>query len=800
MDKDAELLGYIKKFVDRYRVSLIPLRYVRDKGVLSGKVPAITQWTDYCHDLPTDDDIDSWQLLGSERSGVGLVCGEASNLGCIDLDTEDEDLGKRLMACIPNEAVRIIGNPKRPGKFLFRLKEFPGDEIKLRSTSFGPIDLMISGKQIAIPPTYHTKDKVMYRWDERFGIRDGEFPDVDMLPVLESYHVEALKRVLDGELLSDINATSPRGAINLDLSTVGTGDGRYNDMKRQIATLQKSRTPIAEAVRWLVEYDYTRNGSDNMVFLTKERSTPDPRLNCARWYINQLCNNSRGKSLKEIELPTDFADTSKSVDINVEEYPGWDRPIMPESLPEPPPFALEVIPDIWRNLVEDAASANNVPAEACFMILATQLGSILGNKRWIRPKKNNTGYCEAHNIYTVYVSPSGSRKSQMLRIMSEPIRRLQKRIDGEYEKELQKFQQQLELIEPQIQELEKRVKEESKQLLDDEGNKSYLESMQQKLENLREMAVPPSRHQLIINSATPEKLLSIMEDNPSGSMLVFNELSDLLNKFKKPGYESFKELIMNAWDGYQSYTHQTKNSGSIRIDNMCLGLYAAIQPSMFNKHIEEIYEGNNDDGFWQRLFIILNLNGNDPKAVDIDFNHDQYFDEYEIYHKAYEVGDGDSITFTEDARQLFMEFETRMSSMAQNEGNGAISSYWAKNIGKLASMSSIMQFLMNKGEMHQKVTAEAVQRAMYLVERQINHIRNIFPNDPVIGLTDVIEDMKSGLMGSQITMRNLKRDYKRYFGDHRKRNRLLSELQKRNIIKREKQGQSEIVHISPYVY
>lgn len=801
MDKVSAIKQYIADQVDRYNVSIIPLRFVNDKGIISGKVPAIANWSEYSHKTPDSDEVMGWYISPKhDISGVGLVCGEASNIGCIDIDSEDEELNKKLLACIPPEAVRIIGNPKRPGKFLFRLREFPNDPIRVRSTVLGnrDVDVLIDGKQIAMPPTFHTKDKIAYQWDSRFGIRQGEFPDVEMLPVLEPYIIEALNRVLEGESLTNIEATSPKGAINLDLSSIGEDDGRYNDMKKQIATLQRSKTPFSQAVKWLVEYDMTRNGDKNAVFLTKERTTASPHLNCARWYINQLCNNNRRKSLREIEIPTDFITVSEA--INVQEFPGWDRPIMPEVLPKAPPFELEVIPPVWRQLVDDASSSNNVPAEACFMILATQLGAILGNKRWIRPKKNNTGYCEAHNIYTVYVSPSGTRKSQMLRIMSEPVRRLQKRIDAKYDKDMLKFQQQLELVDPQIQELEKRIKEESKNLLDDEGNKEYLESMQQKLENLRELTVPPARHQLIINSATPEKLLSIMENNPSGSMLVFNELSDLLNKFKKNGYESYKEMIMNAWDGYQSYTHQTKHNGDVRIENMCLGLYAAIQPSMFNQHIQEIYDGRNDDGFWQRPFIILNQEGNDPTAVDINFNHDQYFDSYEIFHKAYDIGEGDSVTFTEDARKLFMEFETRMSAMAQNEGNGAVSSYWAKNIGKLASMASIMQFLMNNGEMHQKVSLEALQRAMYIVERQINHVRNIFPSDSVLGLSEIIELMRSGIIPSATTMRELERKHKKYFGKTKHRNELMRELVKRNIIKTVKVGTSIEVHVSPYVF
>jgi hypothetical protein len=540
---------------------------------------------------------------------------------------------------------------------------------------------------------------------------------------------------------------------------------------------------------------------DNAVFKTKERTTASMEINCARWYINQLAGVSKGKAYDDIEIPTTIRITDGRIRV-AQEFEDWGRPIMPHR-PDPlPPFDMGQIPKVWRKLIADIAESNSVPAEAVYVLKLAQLGSLIGNKLMISPKRYMVEWKEAHNIFAVYVSKSGTRKSQMMKISREPMIRLQKTIDESYNSDIRDHSRVVEMLEPQIKELEKRIKEISLDLLDDDNplDRENLESTQNQLEKLKNNCEPPMKRQLVVHSATPEKLLEILANNPTGSMVMYNELTELLQKFGKIGYENYRTMIMDAWDGYQSYSHQTKHNGDIHIDKMCLSLYGAIQPSMFYKYIKEIYNGVNDDGFFQRALYVINESDKASEAVDISFNHSQYFKEYEIYHKAYEMEpSADDVKFTKEALELLMKYETEMNDKAVNARSDALGSFISKNIGKLVTLASNIQYLLNNGEELKEVDTDAFHMAKYLMDRQMSHIDSMFPSDSVRGLSEFIDEIRSGIIPKETTMYNLSRIKKKYFGDIDNRNKLMAELTKRNIVKAEKSGQSVVIKTSPYL-
>lgn len=806
MDSKKEIKSFIKHIVDKYQYSFIPLRLVKDGDVKSGKVPAILNWSKYCDELPDDEEIDSWNIIG-EPSGVGICCGEASNLGCIDLDTDDAELTRRLVAVIPNNAARIIGNPKRGGKFLFKLKDFPNDEVipitktQIKDTNNRPvIDVFVRTGQIVVPPSIHTLykngEKLTYSWKNSY--KNGEFPIIDDLPTLTEDTIQALRYTINGMTPSEIVHNVRPGTVDINPEE---SEGRYNWAKKRMAIMQRDRLDITDAIRTLVTEDIERNGADNMVFRTKVKYTASPEINALYWYSNQLMQNNRCKPAAACETPISLT-TKAKVEVD-SKYDGWNRPDIPDdSRTKLAPFDISVVPEKWRQLVKDAGDSNSLPYEACFFVLLTQLSSVIGNKRVIQWKKQNKEWREAHNIWSVYVARSGTRKTQLLRTLSEPMRRLQKRINDDYEKEFKEVEKRREVIEPQIVELKKRLKEEAIMALDDgEDGKKYILEIQTQIEALEKSIEINPRRQLVVKSATTEKLLILMQQNQTGIMFVYNELSELLAQFRKKGYETQRQIIMDSWDGLGSASYQTKNSGDVFIDTACASLYGAIQPSIFSRFMNEIYKGQNDDGFWQRPFIIHNDSSEAVGAIDVNFDHNRYHDAYEIFYKAYDVEKSDEpISSSYLAYEEYMEFESRVNNMGFNANNDAVGSFWGKFTGKIVKVASLLEFIKNNGVFPREVSLESFREAMYIMERQIQHIKNVFPEDGVYGLSDVIYMMRSGIIENKTTAYKLSRTHSKYFGDKKMSNELMRELVNRNIIKTKKEKGATVIEISPYIF
>lgn len=801
---DKGIKEYIKKSVDRYKYSFIPLRLAPDKGELRGKSPAIRGWQKYCDELPTDEEIDNWNIFG-DISGVGICCGPASNLGCIDIDAEDEELNRRLVAIMPRNAARIMGNPNRGGKFLFKLRDCPSDPIlKIQNVSKigGCVEVFIGNKQIVVPPSKHTQAKDgsvhSYSWYDGI-IKNGFYPIIDELPLLDSDILDAITFTFEGQAPSEVAMNFPPGAIDL---TPDATEGRWEYMRRRMSELQRNKCSIDEAVKILVAEDVAKNGPDNLVFLTKTKNTASMEINCLKWYVDQLVKNNRNKTIYDCEVPLSFTNETKRI---VSSNSDWCPPDIPNSdniIIEP--FDLSIVPDVWRDLVGKTAESMSVPAEACFFILLTELSSLIGNKKVITGKIENKSWEEAHNIWSIFISKSGTRKTPLLRQLKEPMRRIQKNIKEDHDKKSIEVAKLKEVIDPQIKELESRLKQESIIALDESShNEHVIEALQIQLDALRKSIEEPAMKQLIINSVTTEKLHDILTDNPTGSMVTYNEISELLNQFKKKGYESHKQLIMDSWDGLDDHMHQTKSGGDSYIEKACLALYGAIQPSLFMEHINEIYQNKNDDGFWQRPFIIFNDTKRATKAIDMEFNHNKYNAAYEVFFKAYDLESSDTpVGVSSEVRDEILAFEDKMNTMSFTENSDAIGSFWGKFTGKIVKVASLIEFIKNEGKFTDKISMGSIKDAIYIMNRQINHIKNIFPKETADDIIEIVDLMRSGIIQNDMNMRELGRNHSKYFSPNNieKKNRIIRELHSRHIMKVNKEGKSTKISISPYIF
>ena len=99
--------SFFQEYTDK-GISAIPVRKIWDdkKEIYSGKISAIKEWNRFCKDLPDEDDIKPWADL-RHCTGFAFATGEAGNLACVDIDTEEPDLAQRIADVLPYSPCRI---------------------------------------------------------------------------------------------------------------------------------------------------------------------------------------------------------------------------------------------------------------------------------------------------------------------------------------------------------------------------------------------------------------------------------------------------------------------------------------------------------------------------------------------------------------------------------------------------------------------------------------------------------------------------------------------------------------------
>jgi hypothetical protein len=109
----------------------------------------------------------------------------------------------------------------------------------------------------------------------------------------------------------------------------------------------------------------------------------------------------------------------------------------------------------------------------------------------------------------------------------------------------------------------------------------------------------------LINDATPEKIAEILSRDPSGSLMVHDELAGWLSNFERYSSGSSRAFSLSCWNG-GTFTKDRVGKGGldadaeICVDNLALSILGGIQPDRLSK-LGDL----TSDGLLQRFLIVL---------------------------------------------------------------------------------------------------------------------------------------------------------------------------------------------------
>lgn len=336
-------------------LSLIPVK---------GKIPIIENWQRFCE---SQMDEKTAELFDEKYSqfGIGLPCGPANKLVCVDIDSLD----KKIHNIIPPSPIRREGRPGREVRF-FKYTE----NIKSQNLLHVGIEILSIGRQVVLPPSIHPDTNKPYQWMTPDNLLDYNLND---LPVL------------DLSFLSKITK---------DLHVISSTEGRNNKLKAIVTSMRARGESEPDIVREV--YNYDLNFNEPRLFTDQSEQfrakNENEAINSAWLFVNSVT-----RSL--IKSNVAFIDTRQIQEADISEINKSLKELKKEYDFKPYPKPRGIMKDFYEAC--DLMSKSNQDALALGGALILMAG--LCSNRF---KTNVRGLDVWPNLYVVNLGYSGFGK------------------------------------------------------------------------------------------------------------------------------------------------------------------------------------------------------------------------------------------------------------------------------------------------------------------------------------------------------------------------------------------------------
>lgn len=270
-------------------------------------------------------------------------------------------------------------------------------------------------------------------------------------------------------------------------------------------------------------------------------------------------------------------DTIKIIENAVPEetkYPQW-QPIKDSmKLDDPPPFPLEALPKVLRDMAEGISLSRKVPVAMSATALLAAVGMAIGRNVYFQRKR---GFIGRANLYALVFAARGERKSVTFRPALLPFYNWMKKKDPEFKQKIKEYRRNVALI----QNLETAL---SKPGLKGNKRKEFEEELAMLEHEIGEM---PRNPWFLADDATPEALFKLMSET-GGIAGIFNDDARLMvkmllgNVYSNSG-EGREEFLLRPYDGEQPLIRRRVGTGDDHIDRPCIGMLLMLQTDFLKK-------------------------------------------------------------------------------------------------------------------------------------------------------------------------------------------------------------------------
>jgi len=269
-----------------------------------------------------------------------------------------------------------------------------------------------------------------------------------------------------------------------------------------------------------------------------------------------------------------------------------------------PPFEPEILlPDSLRDWIVDEAGRMPCPPDFIAAAAVVALGSVIGTHCTIKPKRKDD-WVIVPNVWGGIVGLPSSKKSPAISAAMKPVERLIAEAKKIHKTEMKAFEAEKIKFDAQKETIATKIKQTAKR--SNGSNGSSLDALVVNLQDLSEdEPEEPILRRYKTNDTTVEKLGELLRENPTGILVLRDELVGLIASWEREGHEGDRAFFLEAWNGNQSFDTDRIKRGSIFIANLCVSIFGGIQPDKLTAYLEQAAHALMNDGMLQRFQVLV---------------------------------------------------------------------------------------------------------------------------------------------------------------------------------------------------
>ena len=422
-------------------------------------------------------------------------------------------------------------------------------------------------------------------------------------------------------------------------------------------------------------------------------------------------------------------------------------------LPPVTSITSDMLPEPLYNYAINTAERLSVPIEFVAVPLVVALGSVIGTKVAIMPKRYDN-WDIVPNLWGAVIGKPSSKKSPSITEAMKPIDNLVSKARADYELNKQEHETQKLINDSKAKIAEKELKKLADTLAsqtdDDDGTDKVTDDDLRKKaafiadSKKQDESIPiPRRH--MVGNITMEKLGEIENQNNNGVLQFRDELSGFLASLEKDSEQEQRAFYLSGFNGTGSEMVDRIGRGSLFIENHCLSVMGGIQPDKLEIYLEQTMRGLGNDGLMQRFQMMVYP---DPlprrKEKDIAVNKESRDAVYELFIAADGLFEGQLVSyganepneyckcpcflFTDDAYIVFMDWYDTLQAKADDTEHEVIAQHLLK-YGRLIPALALIFHLVDCIEIGRRlggVSLNALQAAIAWGDMLETHMLRVY--------------------------------------------------------------------------
>jgi putative DNA primase/helicase len=277
----------------------------------------------------------------------------------------------------------------------------------------------------------------------------------------------------------------------------------------------------------------------------------------------------------------------------------WGDPVLlPNTLNSVDPFELELLPNAFRDRVEDISVRMSCPPDFSGMAIVVCAASVIGRRVAIRPKEFDD-WTVVPNLWGCGVGRPGLMKTSALQQVMHPLKLLATEAHEKYTKEMKEFlaNNELALLKHKQAKKEVAVSLVAGDVDDDALKKQLASAVEED---------PPVHRRYIVMDSTYEAVCDMLRESQHGFLQYRDELSGWWATLAKEGQENARSFWLECWNGDGDYYIDRIGRGRIHIPINTISVLGATQPGKIQAYLQGAIKGDTgDDGMIQRHQMLV---------------------------------------------------------------------------------------------------------------------------------------------------------------------------------------------------